>query len=130
GAFDVTDPARPGTPLVRTNHAPADALIVRTSMLPVSDSGPGAVLTLLPKAPATTWHGGAMVGAFPGPWQSDDARLGAPSVARLVTHRDAGADIGGPLGERAGFFLSSRVASAERFERDEPIGMQTSLGSV
>ena len=83
GPLDVTDPARPGTPLVRTNHAPAEALIVRTSMLPVSESGPGPVLTFLPKAPATVWHGGAMIGVFPSQLQSDNARPGC-AVNRTV----------------------------------------------
>ena len=45
-------------------------------------------------------------------------------------HRDVGAELGGPLGARAGFFLSSRAVSAERFERDEPTALRTSVGSV
>jgi hypothetical protein len=130
GPLDVTDPARPGTPLIRTNHAPTEGLIVWTSMLPVSEAGPGPVLTLVPKAAATVWHSGAMIGAFPSGLQSENAQPGVPSIARLAMHRDLSAELGGPLGPRTGLFVSSQLASAERFERDEAAPLHTSVGSV
>lgn len=130
GRLNVTDPARTGTPLVRMNHAAVEGLMVSTSMLPVSVDGPGPVLTLIPKAPATVWHGAMMLGTFPNRLQSDNALPGAPSVERLAMHRDWSTEFGGPLGARAGLFLSARLVSAGRVERDEAMLLRTSVGSL
>ncbi|MBI4887250.1 MAG: carboxypeptidase regulatory-like domain-containing protein [Acidobacteria bacterium] len=130
GAIDVTDPVRTGTPLVRAPQEAIASLLVSTTLLPASAGGPGPVLTMVPKSPAGGWHGASEIGVVPQALQDTNTRPGVPSVARLVTHRDWNAQLGAPLGPRAGLFLTVRRIATGRVESDDPTRLRTSVKSL
>ena len=130
GGLDVTDPVRTGTPLARIAPDAVANLVVATTMLPASVGGPGAVLTMVPKAPAGSRHAAAEVAFTPVSLQSTNALPGAPSIAAYARHHEWSGELGSPLGSRAGLFVAGRRASTDRVERDDPSRLRTGVGSL
>jgi len=129
GDVDVTDPVRIGTSLLRPHPEAFEALHVLTAMLPSSLSGPGPVLTLIPRMPSRIWQGAAAFDAGPSALQSDNAKPGAPSIAQFAMHREQTAQIGGAVGRQAGLFLSTHRAATDRMERGDPLRLRTAVNS-
>jgi hypothetical protein len=127
---DVTDPVRPGTPLLRPGEESIASLAVSTSLLPASTPGPGPLLTLVPRLPGTIWRGGAEAGFISSGLQSGDAVAGVPPIARFDNHHDLSLHAGGPLASGTGIFVSARRVATDRFERSDPDPLESNVFSI
>ena len=128
--IDVTDPARPGTPLLRPGKESIASLAVATSLLPASASGAGPLLTLVPRLPGTIWRGGAEAGFISSGLQSSDSVAGVPPIAMFDNHQDLSVHAGGPLAPHAGLFVSARRVATDRIERTDPDPLESRVFSV
>jgi len=127
--IDVTDPLHGGAPLLTTDHASLETIVVSTSAIPSSISGAGALLSVMTRAPGDAWSGRSSIGFIPEGLQSRNARDGAASIARFKSHEDWSGEAGGPIGALGGVFLSAHLVDSERFERDDPAVLRGRTGS-
>lgn len=127
--LDLTDPERTGTPLMQLDPEFLQAVGVSYSFLPPSFNGAGTTLVLVPRAGGARWSGGFRAAYLPHQLQADNARDGAPSIARFGTTGEGELLLGGPLGRRLGLFAAGRGATSRRFERDDPTALDSRLAS-
>ncbi|HOC17222.1 MAG TPA: TonB-dependent receptor [Vicinamibacterales bacterium] len=123
--LDLTDPERTGTPLMQLDREYFQAVGVAYSFLAPELGGAGTTLVLVPRAAGSRWAGQLRAGYLPHQLQAENARDGAPSIARFGTTGGAQVRVGGPVAERLGVFLTGRGVASRRFER----GDQTPLDS-
>jgi hypothetical protein len=127
--LDVTDPARPGVPLLRPSQGSIAALAVSTALLPASAGGPGPLMTLVPKSSSATWSGSVEGSVIAPALQSGRVRV-APPIARFDSHHDGSGHIGGSLAREAGLFVSTRFVATDRIERADVNPLETGVSSV
>ena len=127
--LDVTDPERTGMPLMQLDPEYFQAVGVTYSFLAPELGGAGTTLVLVPRAAGRQWAGGLRAGYLPHQLQADNARDGAPSIARYGTSGGGEALVGGPLAERLGMFFTGRAAASRRFERGDETPLDSRLAS-
>jgi hypothetical protein len=118
--LDVTDPDRGGLPLVFPDLGALDAVEVTTALAPVEQATPGPRVTLLPRRPGRDWTGSLDASLMPAALEADPNRAEAPSLASLGSWRDLMAVGSGPIDERLGVLVASRLTRAQRFDADDP----------
>ena len=131
GELDVTDPVRTGGVLIQPDPDAMTALIMDAGSLPAESSGPGPVLTMVPRRPGTEWRGTARAAISPAAFQSNNERQGASSIARLDSLTDGSALVSGPVAQSgAGLLVAGRVTASHRLERDDPAALGSDLRSL
>jgi len=128
--LDVTDPARLGTPLLRPSQQSVASLAVSTSLLPASASGPGPLLSLVPKSGSRVWTGGTEAGFISAAMQADADPRDAVPIAKFDGHQEWVAHAGGPLASAAGLFVTGRRIASDRVEPFDPDPLATQVTSV
>jgi hypothetical protein len=128
GDLDITNPLRPGTPLVLPDTASLDRFSIASAPSLVEMSSPGAHLDLAPlrpgSAPSFTFQG-----IFsPQAWAASPTS--PSSIATLRSLEDASFAFSGPIdGDRMGAAISARVTHTTRQERGQPPDQTATLGS-
>jgi len=128
--LDVTDPARLGIPLLRPSQQSIASLAVSTSLLPASTSGPGPLLSLVPKSGSSVWTGGTEAGFISAGWQADPDPVHAAPIAKFDGHQEWVAHAGGPLASTAGLFVTGRRIASDRVEPFDPNPLATHVNSL
>lgn len=101
------------------------AVTVTSGLAEIEADSPGVLIGVTPRR-AGDQRSGAVQGAFTEPGMVDLNPLpNAPSIGRLASWRDIGAQFGGPVGHRATLLGSGAFSRARHYERDRP-GLWTS----
>jgi hypothetical protein len=128
GDLDITNPLKPGTPLVLPDTAALDSFSITTAPSLAEASATGTRLDLAPlrpgSAPSFTFQG-----IFsPQAWSASPSS--PPSIATLRSLEDASFVFSGPIaGDRAGAAISARVTHTTRLERGQAPDQDATLGS-
>ncbi len=102
-----------------------DTVTVTSGLAEIEAESPGVLIGLTPRRAGGTRRG-AVQGSFTEPGMVDLNPLpGAPSIGRLASWRELGAQFGGPVGDRARLIVSGAFSRALHHERDRP-GLWTS----
>ncbi len=102
-----------------------DAVTVTSGLAEIEAESPGVLIGLTPRQ-AGAGRSGTVQGSFTEPGMVDlNPLAGAPSIGRLASWRDIGAQLGGPVGDRASLLVSGAFSRAHHYERDRP-GLWTS----
>jgi hypothetical protein len=128
--LDVTDPARLGTPLLRPSPQSTASLTVSTSLLPASESGPGPLLSVVPKAGSRVWSGAAEAGFISDALQANSDVQSAAPIATFDGHQEWVAHAGGPLASTTGLFVTGRRIASDRVEQFDPDPLATDVNSL
>ncbi|HVQ24187.1 MAG TPA: hypothetical protein VMV01_03375, partial [Planctomycetota bacterium] len=105
--FDVSDPARPGRPLLLVPRVALAGIGLQTADLGPGSGGPGALVSLQPARPAAKWQGRLGFLGAPAALQRDVSSDSAPALVRLREGGELHALASGPLrGERLGATLA------------------------
>ncbi len=128
GDLELTNPLRPGTPLVLPDAAALESASITTAPSAVDVSATGPRLELAPLRPGTQ---AAMVvqGVFsPSGWAASPTD--PPAISALQSLEDASLVLSGPIaGERAGGVFAAHVSQATRTDRHEPPDQTAKLAS-
>jgi hypothetical protein len=128
--LDVTDPRSGGAPAVYPDLGLFEAVQVETARLTADATGPGPVITLVPRRPGESWSGSGELFVTPGSWQPAPP-AGVPAALGRYDHwTDGGMSVSGPVASRTGLFASVRGTHGERFERDDPIVLPNHVASL
>jgi len=126
--IDVSDPRVVGAPAVGGDLAGLGGIVVQTAAVDPAAAGPGPVVDLLTRRPASSWSGDVRVMAAPAGLQQDAGDV--PPITRLESGFDASVAAGGAIGTHGvGLFVSGRDARARRLERDDPTRLKPAVGS-
>jgi len=127
--LDVTDPERPGTPLMHPDPAVFSSIGVSHSFPAVESGGAGTTLELLPRPPAATLAGIVEAAYMPRQLQATGAGA-VPPVARLSSAGQGSVLLSGPVASGLGLLGSARYAASTRLERGEGTMLDSRLASV
>src|SRR5262249_12796537 len=119
-----------GTPLLRPSQQSVASLAVSTSLLPASASGPGPLLSLVPKSGSRVWTGGTEARFISAAMQADADPRDAVPIAKFDDHQEWVAHAGGRLGSMAGLFVTGRRVASDRVEPFDPDPLATHVTSV
>jgi hypothetical protein len=128
--LDVTDPRDGGTPAIYPDLGVVEAVEWEAARLTADVSGPGPVISLVPRRPGDVWTGTAQALFTPAGWQPDPAPGIAPAMARFDSWTDLGLSAGGPAGPRAGLFAAIRATDSGRTERNDPLVLSNNVASL
>jgi hypothetical protein len=125
---DVSDPRIVGAAAVGGDLASLAGIVVQTAAIDPAAAGPGPVVDLLTRRPASRWSGDIRVLAAPAGLQTEAGEV--PPISRLDSGFDASVSAGGAIGTHGvGLFVSGRDARARRIERDDPAPLEPAGGS-
>jgi len=128
GDLDITNPLKPGTPLVLPDTAGLDSFSITTAPSLAEMSATGTRLDLAPlrpgSAPSFTFQG-----IFsPQAWSASPST--PPSIATLRSLEDASFVFSGPIaGDRAGAAIAARLTHTTRLERGQAPEQEATLAS-
>jgi len=129
GDLDITNPLRPGTPMVLPDAAGLEGVSIMSapSLDDVSATGPR--FDLRPLRPAAT-PSFTFEGIFSSRGWSADA-TNPPAISTLRALADASFVFSGPIaGDRVGAVVAGRLTNATRSERNVPPDQDATLGSL
>ena len=89
-----------GVPSIDPALAAVDTIVVQSAALDPSAPGPGPIVDLVLRRPASLWSGDVRVNLAPPALQSDGDAI--PPITRLKSGGDGDIAAGGPLGETCG----------------------------
>jgi hypothetical protein len=129
GDLDITNPLRPGTPMVLPDTAGLEGVSIMTapSLNDVSATGPR--FDLRPLRPGTT-PSFTFEGIFTSHGWAADA-TNPPAISTLRALEDASFTFSGPIaGDQVGAVIAGRFTNATRTERNVPPNQDATLGSL
>lgn len=127
GDLEITNPLRPGTPLVLPDAASLDSFSITSAPSLAEMSATGTRLDLMPLRPGSS-PSFTFQGIFsPQGWAASPTS--PPSIATLRSLQDASFVFSGPLDDRVGAAISARVTHATRLERGQAPDQSATLGS-
>ena len=125
GNVNVLAPNLFGLMPVALDLSAIESVTVTSGLAEIEAESPGVLIGLTPRR-AGAGRSGTVQGSFTEPGMVDlNPLMGAPSIGRLASWRDIGAQVGGPVGDRAGLLVSGAYSRAQHHERDRP-GLWTS----
>lgn len=110
-------------------HAAA-SVTVMSGLAPIDVDTPGVVVDWRPRSAGLSWSGGVDLSATTPGMVGENHLPHAPSLGRLEDWRSAAAYGGGPLGPKAGVFLSGAFSRASYLERQTPPQLKAETRSV
>jgi hypothetical protein len=129
GEISLPNPDSTGTlPIVPDLNA-AEAVVVTAGLAPVEIATAGAAIAIAPRRPPTGPQGALEADVTSGRMVGRNARPDAPSIGRLNSWKDAGLQLGGPVHDRVGMFLSAALTRSEQDARNSPVPSAT-VGSL
>jgi hypothetical protein len=129
GDLDITNPLRPGTPMVLPDAAGLDGVSIMSapSLADVSATGPR--FDLRPLRPGTT-PSFTFEGIFSSQGWAPSA-TDPPAIATMHALEDASFVFSGPIaGDQAGAVIAGRLTHATRSDRNLPPDQDATLGSL
>ncbi|HEY7409548.1 MAG TPA: hypothetical protein VII13_02340 [Vicinamibacteria bacterium] len=124
GALEVADPLGTGTPLLYPDVRGLAAVDAWSAAVSPALGGGAGVIGLEPRRPPAAWHGALEARTLLGGAQ--DPGEAPAAIARFRSWKDGYLEAGGPLvRERLGLFVAAALTSSERFERDEPLALES-----
>src|SRR5262245_18363617 len=127
GDLDITNPLRPGTPLVLPDAASLDSFSMTSASSQAEMSATGTRLDVAPLRPGSS-PSFIFEGIFsPQAWAASPTS--PPSIATLRSLQDASFAFSGPIAERVGAAISARVTHATLLERGQSPDQSATLGS-
>ena len=130
GDVVVTGPNEVGRVGLVPDLAAVEAVAVTTGMAPIDLGAPGAAITLVPRRPGSE-PGGEVDGATTnGRMAGRNDRTGAPSIDRLTSWSDVGAQFGGPIAKRVGLFVTADATRSRQQTRAEAFRLPGDVTSV
>ena len=130
GDADVTNPYLGGTPFLVPLPYAWDRVDVTTGLMPAEANAPGTLVTLVPRAPSSTWIRTAeFMGG--GPWLEGQQPSEPPAVARQQSWANGSVLLSGPLiPDRLGLAFTGTFTKSSRYERDDPNELDSHLVSA
>jgi len=119
GDVVVTGPNETGRVGLVPDLAAVDAVTVTTGMTPIDLGAPGAAIALVPRRPGSEPHGEVDGAVTDGRMAGRNDRAGAPSIDRLTSWSDEGAQFGGPITKRVGLFVAADATRSRQETRSE-----------
>ena len=128
GDLEITNPLRPGTPIVLPDTAGLESVSILTAPSLADASATGVRFDLQPLRPAKK-PTISLQGVFsPGAWSASPTN--PPAIARLQSLADWSVVASGPIaGDRAGAAVAARFTQGTRAERDQTLDSQATLAS-
>ncbi len=131
GDLDITDPDRPGTPLLLVDPQALEEIVVSAGVMPAEQGGAGPAVSLALRRPGTAWHRAVQMDTVPAGLQQSYRRNKAPAIASYGSYGSGRFQLDGPLiQDRLGLFVSGTLARGSRRERSDPrelAGRETGL---
>ncbi len=127
GDLDITNPLRPGTPMVLPDAAGLDSMSITTAPSLAEASATGPRIDLAPLRPGAA-PAFVFEGVFsPNAWAA--STTSPPAISALQSIADASVAVSGPIaGDRAGGAIAAHFTSAERTDRGQ-VAPQGTLAS-
>jgi hypothetical protein len=126
GGADVTDALGRGFALADPDLTWLSSVRFTTSLLPASESSAGPVLSLSPLRPGANW---TATGTLDFAQPETAPTGGPPPIAQLHSWLNGAVLAAGPLG-RGGLVVGASLREAERFERGQPLLLDTLVRSA
>jgi hypothetical protein len=130
GGIEVRSPTSSGRLPAVGDLAFAEAVVAASGLSAVEIDTPGLVVEVFPKRGGRAWSGAFDASVTTPGMVGENAIAGAPSFERIEDWRAASFGAGGPMGERAGAFVSASFARATHTERDRPAVLSSSTEAV
>ncbi len=134
GDWDITNPARPGEPMMVFDPGAVDAVTLASGAQPVDVRSAGLVAGLVLRRPGTLRET-SVDGSFTSPGlvasaSTSSASSGAPPIAALRSFGDGGVQFGEPVDDHTAIFLAGRVDHATQVDRGDPAVLDVTTESL
>jgi hypothetical protein len=126
GAMDAGAGPERGNALTSDVNA-LEGIALTSGLASPEVTAPGPAIILVPRRPGATRQGAVDLSLTSRGMTSVNDQPGAPSIARLNSWTNGGAQFGGPLRDRLGIFLSGSTSSIARDERGQPVSPDARL---
>jgi hypothetical protein len=130
GDVVVTGPNAVGRVGLVPDLAAVEAVTVTTGMAPIDLGAPGAAIALVPRRPGSEPHGEVDGAVTNGRMAGRNDSAGAPSIDRLTSWSDLGAQFGGPIAKRVGLFVAADATRSRQQSRAEGFLLPGDVTSV
>jgi hypothetical protein len=98
-----------------------EAVTVTTGLAPIDLGAPGAAIALVPRRPGSEPSGEVDGAVTDGRMAGRNDHAGAPSIDRLTSWSDVGAQFGGPIAKRVGLFVAVDATRSRQETKAEGI---------